>query len=158
MIRTVQEFNCEYGRCREVQLAEGAHDPVRLSVEQMRDGVDVCGTAFTPALRIEYLGRRRDLIALGCISRETLASGHCDQYTDDPRGGMVRVTRSTHLRGRGMLKVSYFAQTRLLAAMLPGMHRYCADWLETLTGRPRLRLVIDNTGREPSRPAKLPAA
>lgn len=147
-----------HGRRREVRLAEGAHDPVRLSVEQMPDGVDVSGTDITPTLRIEYLGSRNDLVALGCISRDTLASVHYDQYTDDPRGGKVRVTSSTDPQGRGILKVSYFAQTRLLAAMLPGIRSYCGDWLETLTGRPRLRLVIDNTRREPIRSGELSAA
>lgn len=147
MIRAVQEFNCVFGRCREVQLAEGARDPVRLSVEQMPDGIGVRGAAVTPTLRIEYVGHRKDLIALGCISRDTLAHTHYDRYTDDPRGGVLRVTRNSDPRWRGMLRLSYFAQTRLLAVMLPGVRSYCADWLGNLTGRPRLRLVIDNGRR-----------
>ena len=147
MIRAVQEFNCVFGRCREVQLAEGAHDPVRLSVEQMPERIGLRGTVVTPTLRIEYVGHRKDLIALGCISRDALARTHYDRYTDDPRGGVLRVTSNTDPRRRGMLRLSYFAQTRLLAVMLPGVGSYCADWLEALTGRPRLRLVIDNTRR-----------
>lgn len=147
MIRAVQEFNCAFGRCREVQLAEGTHAPVRLSVEQMPDGIGLRGNVLTPTLRIEYLGHRRDLIALGCISSDTLASTRYDRFTDDPRGGVLRVTSNADLRRRGVLKLSYFAQTRLLAVMLPGVHSYCADWLDTLTARPQLRLVIDNTKR-----------
>lgn len=145
MIRAVQEFNCAYGRRREIQLAENGHHPVRLSVEQMPAGCGVSGTAFTPGLRIEYVGHKKDLISLGRISRDTLASMHYDQYTADPRGGLVRVASNTDPRRRGFLKLSYFAQTRLLGATLPGVHRYCADWLEKLTARPRLRLVVDNT-------------
>lgn len=147
MIRAVQEFNCVFGRCREVQLSEGAHDPVRLSVEQMPDGIGRHGAVATPTLRIEYVGHRKDLIALGCISRETLAGTHYGRYADDPRGGVLRVTGNTDPLRRGMLRLSYFAQTRLLAVMLPGVRSYCADWLETLTGRPQLQLVIDNTKR-----------
>ena len=121
---------------------KGTHDPVRLSVEQMPNGMGLGGT---PTLRIQYLGHRKDLIALGCISRDTLASLQSDRYTDDPRGGMVHVIRNTDPRHRGMLTLSYFAQTRVLAATLPGVRSYSADWLETLTARPRLRLVVDNT-------------
>jgi len=147
VIRAVREFNCAFGRCREVQLSEGAHDPVRLSVEQIPDGIGLHGIIATPTLRIEYVGHRKDLIALGCISRERLAGAHYDRYTDDPRGGVLRVTGNADPRRRGMLRLSYFAQTRLLAVMLPGVRSYCADWLETLTGRPQLQLVIDNTTR-----------
>ena len=138
MIRAVQEFNCIHGRCREVQLAEGARDPVRLSVEQMPGGM---GSRNTPTLRIEYLGHKKDLIALGCISRETLASMQYDRHIDDPRGGVLRVTGNTDPQRRGIVRVSYFAQTRLLAVMLPGVRSYCADWLGMLIGQPRLRLV-----------------
>ena len=139
-----------------MQLADGSHDPVRLSVEQMPDGIGLRGAAATPTLRIEYVGQRKDLIALGCISRDTLARTHYDRYTDDPRGGVLRVTSSTDPRRRGMLRLSYFAQTRLLAAMLPGVGSYCADWLQALPGRPRLRLVIDNARRQQDRAAGLP--
>jgi hypothetical protein len=44
-----------------------------------------------------------------------------------------------------MLELSYFVQARSFAAMLPGVRTYAADWLEALTARPKLRLVVDNT-------------
>lgn len=144
-MRAVQEFYCVNGRCREVQLADGTRSPVRLSVEQIPQGLDTCGTVISAALRIEYLGHRKALLALGCISRDALASARCDRHEDDPRGGVFRLTNNADLRRRGTLKVTYIAQTRAFAAMLPGVRSYCADWLETLTGRPRLRLVVDNT-------------
>ena len=60
MIRAVREFNCAYGPRREIHLAEDSHHPVRLSIEQMPDGIGARGTAFTPTLSIEYLGHRKD--------------------------------------------------------------------------------------------------
>jgi hypothetical protein len=75
MIRAVQEFFCANGRCREVQLADGPHYPVLLSVEQMLNGIEAFGggAAGTPGLRIKYRGRKKCLIALGCISRDRSA-------------------------------------------------------------------------------------
>jgi hypothetical protein len=124
----------------------------------MPDGMGLRGTVFTPTLRIEYLAHRKDLVGLRCISRDTLASMQYDRYTDDPRGAVIHVTGNADPRRRGMLKLTYFAQTRVLAGMLPGVRSYCADWLEMLTGRPRLRLVIDNTRGEPCSWREPPAA
>ncbi|HEY6484723.1 MAG TPA: hypothetical protein VIY54_14450 [Steroidobacteraceae bacterium] len=147
MIRAVQEFFCTYGRCREVQLTDGPYYPVLLSIEQMPGGVAMLGedAAHTPALRITYRGHRESLIAFRCIPRERLAHARYGQYEIDPRGAILHV-ESKAASGRGkLLELSYYVQSRTFAAMLPGVRTYCADWLEALTARPKLRLVVDNT-------------
>jgi len=144
VIRAIREFNCTHGPCREVQLAEGVREPVRLSVEQMPDGA---------GLKIEYFGNRKDLMTLGCISRDTLTSAHSNRE-HDPCEAVAPMTINADPRRRGLIKVSYLAQTRAVAATLPGVRSYCADWLGTLTGRPRLQLVVDNTRRGPGRSAE----
>lgn len=151
IIRTVQEFLCTYGRCREVTLADGPHYPVLLSIEQVPGGVPMPGPGATdsPGLRIRYRGHREDLIGLGCISREMLASASRRRFDANPHGVVLRVESKTALRRWRMIEVSYFAQSRSFAGMLPGVRTYCADWLEALTARPMLRLVVDNTQREP---------
>lgn len=151
MIRAVQEFLCAYGRCREVQLADGGHYPVLLSVAHMSDGIETLGGGPThaPALRIQYRGHKEDLIALGCISRGRLAAALFGRHEEDPRGAVLLVQRKAVPGRRGLLELSYIAQSRSFAAMLPGVRPYCADWLKTLTTRPLLRLVVDNTRRQP---------
>lgn len=103
-------------------------------------------------LKIEYLGNKKDLMTLGCISRDTLTSLHSHRE-HDPRETVAQMTINADRRRRGVLKVSYLAQTRAFAAMLPGVRSYCADWLGRLTAPPRLQLVVDNT-RGPGRPAE----
>lgn len=151
IIRTVQEFLSTYGRCREVTLADGPHYPVLLSIEQVPGGVPMPGPGATdsPGLRIRYRGHREDLMGLGCISREMLASASRRRFDANPHGVVLRVESKTALRRWRMIEVSYFAQSRSFAGMLPGVRTYCADWLEALTARPMLRLVVDNTQREP---------
>ena len=139
MIRAVQEFFCVQGRCREIQLADGPHYPVLLSIEQIQL------SAHAPGLRIRYRGHKEDLIALGCVSRDRLASVRFGQYQGDRRGAVLQVERKAAPGRRGMIELSYFAQSRAFAGMLPGVRTYCADWLEGLTARPMLRLVVDNT-------------
>jgi hypothetical protein len=134
MIRTVQEFFCAHGRCREVQLADGPHYPVLLSIEQMPAG-----------LRIKYRGHKEDLIALGCVSRDRLTSARQGPDGYAPGGALLHVENKAVAGRRKMIELSYFAHTRLFAAKLPGVHAYCADWLQALTARPKLRLVVDNT-------------
>lgn len=134
MIRTVQEFFCAHGRCREVQLADGPHYPVLLSIEQMPAG-----------LRIKYRGHRDDLLALGCVSRDSLASARHGRDEDACGGALLHVENKAAPGRRRMIELSYFAHTRLFAARLPGVHAYCPDWLQALTARPKLRLVVDNT-------------
>ncbi|HEX5460198.1 MAG TPA: hypothetical protein VFX20_09520 [Steroidobacteraceae bacterium] len=135
----MQEFFCPHGRRREVQLADGPHYPVLLSIEQIRM------SAHAPGLRISYRGHREDLIALGCVSRERLASARYGQYQSDPRGAVLRVERKATPGRRRMIELSYLTQARVVAGLLPGVRTYCADWLQALTARPLLRLVIDNT-------------
>jgi hypothetical protein len=149
MIRAVQEFFCAYGRCREVQLADRPHYPVLLSIEQIPGGIGVFGGSATnaPGLRITYRGHRESLIALGCISRDGLATARYGRYEDDPRGALRYVESKAAPGRRRMLELSYFTQSRSFAGMLPGARTYCADWLEALTARPKLRLVVDNTRR-----------
>lgn len=154
MIRTVQEFFCAYGRCREVTLADGSHYPVLLSLEQVQGNVPMPGpgAAATPGLRIRYRGHREDLIALGCISRDTLANARRSRYEADPHGVMLWVESKPAPGRRRMIEVLYFAQSRSFAGMLPGVRAYCADWLEALPARPMLRLVVDRTRCEPGNP------
>lgn len=147
MIRAVQEFFCTYGRCREVQLADGPYYPVLLSIEQMPAGVVLLGSGATrtAGLRITYRGHRESLIAFGCISRDRLTHARYGQYESDPRGAILYVESKAAPGSRRLLELSYFVQSRSFAGMLPGVRTYCADWLEALTSRPNLRLVIDNT-------------
>ena len=149
MIRAVQEFYCLYGRCREVQLADGPRFPILLSVEQMPTSIEILGGAAThaPGLRVKYRGHKDDLIALGCISRGRLAAARYGRYEDDSRGVILYVEKKSDPRPRGMIELTYFAQCRAFASMLPGVRTYCSDWLEGLTARPVLRLVVDNTPR-----------
>jgi hypothetical protein len=149
MIRAVQEFLCVHGRRREIRLA-GAHYPVLLSITQMPGAVE------GPALRIQYRGHREDLICLRCISREALATARTGIYEDGSRGVILHVESRTAAGRRRMLELSYIAQSRSFAATLPGVRTYCADWLETLTARPLLRLVIDNTRGQPGKPPAQP--
>lgn len=147
MIRAVQEFFCTHGRCREVQLANGPHHPVLLSIEQMPGGIEMPPGAATdaPGLRIKYRGHKEALIALGCISRDRLATARHGGYQDDSGGAVLRVQSKAAPGRRGMIELSFFAQSRSVAGALPGVRAYCADWLEALTARPMLRLVVDNT-------------
>jgi len=154
MIKVVHEFFCLYGRCREVQLAGGIYYPILLSIEQMPTGIEILGVAVArlgevategPALRIKYRGHKDDLLALGCISPAGLASAQYDRYEYDPRGAVLYVENKAAPGRRKMIELSYFAQSRAFAGMLPGVRTYCGDWLQALTARPMLRLVIDNT-------------
>jgi len=140
MIRAVQEFFCMHGRCREIQLADGPHYPVLLSIEQIQM------SARTPGLRIKYRGHKEDLIGLGCVSRDRLTAARYGQCQGDPRGGILHVDRTASGR-RSMIELSYFTQSRAFAGLLPGVRAYCTDWLQILTARPMLRLVVDNTAR-----------
>lgn len=150
MIRAVQEFYCEYGRCREVQLADGAHYPVLLSIEQIPAGVALPegGVTDAPALRIRYRGHKEDLLALGCIARDRLAAARYGRYEDDPRGATLHVENKAAPGRRRMIELSFFTQSRSFARILPGVRAYCADWLEALTARPTLRLAVDNSRTE----------
>ncbi|HET9107711.1 MAG TPA: hypothetical protein VFN79_11025 [Steroidobacteraceae bacterium] len=154
-IRAVQEFFGAHGRCREVMLADGPRHPVLLSVEQIGAAAaagDGRGRAIVPELRIRYRGSREDLMALGCVSRESLAGPCSGLDAADARGDSLPV-RSRPVPGhRGMIEVSYFARSRACAGMLPGVRTYCADWLENMAAPPPLRLVIDNTRGKPSNP------
>lgn len=147
MIRAVREFFCAHGRCREVQLADGRHYPVLLSIEQIPGGVEMHGriAADAPGLRIRYRGHHEDLVALGCISREKLLNTRYARYEDDPRGATFHVESKAAPGYRRMIELSYFTQSRSFAGILPGVRTYCGDWLEELTARPMLRLVVDNT-------------
>lgn len=150
MIKAVHEFFCVYGRCREVRMAEGARHPVLLSVEQMPAGIAILGriAVQAPGLRIQYRGHKDDLLALGCISRERLATAREARYEDDDSSGAIlHVERKAGPGHRGIIELSYFAQSRAFAGSLPGVRTYCGDWLEALTAPPRLRVVVDNTRR-----------
>lgn len=146
-IRAVQEFFSVYGRCREVQLTDASHDRVLLSIEQIPAGIDMLGAGATgaPGLWIRYRGQKKGLIALGCISHDRLAAMRHARSEDDPRGAMVHVESKSAPGRRGAIELSYFTHSRSFAGMLPAVRTYCADWLETLTARPMLRLVVDNT-------------
>ena len=150
MIRAVHEFFCSNGRCREVQLADGPRYPVRLCVEQLPEGLDERsrGAGDASGLWIRYRGHKEDLVALGCISRERLAGARYDRYENDSRGAIRYVESKAAPGRRGVVELSYFAQSRSFAGMLPGVRTYCADWLEALPGRPRLRLVVDNARKQ----------
>jgi hypothetical protein len=149
MIKTVQEFFGAHGRCREIQLASGRHFSVRLSVEQMTGNAGLGDAAGPPpVLRIAYRGRKDDLIALGCITGDRLASARYGRYEDDARGAILLLQRQTAPGRRGMIELTYFTQSRAIAGMLPGVRTYCTDWMRALTARPLLRLVVDNTRRE----------
>jgi hypothetical protein len=152
MLRAVQEFFSANGRCREIRLADGPPYPVLLSIEQMLRGVELLGEAAThaPALRIGYRGHKEDLIALGCICRGRLAAMRYGRTEEDPRGALIHVERKSAPGRRGMIELSYITRSRAFAGTLPGMRAYCADWLEICTAPPVLRLVIDNTRRQPS--------
>lgn len=147
MIRAVQEFFSVRGRCREVQLAGARHHPILLSIEQMPRGIALPdrGTSNAPGLRITYRGHKEDLIALGCIARDSLAAARYGRYEDDPRGATLHMEKKAAPRRRGMIELSFFTQSRSFARILPGVCAYCADWLEALTARPRLRLLVDNS-------------
>lgn len=147
MIRAVHEFFCASGPCREVRLADGRHYPVLLSIEQMLAGLAMPGRAGThaPGLRIKYRGHEEDLVALGCVSRERLAAARRGRSRDDSRGAPLHVESKAAPGRRRMIELSYFAQSRTFAGILPGVRTYCADWLEALAARPMLRLVVDNS-------------
>ncbi len=147
MIRAVQEFYCVYGLCREVQMADGPHYPVLLSIEQMPYGVQVLGVSVisAPALRVKYRGHKEDLMALGCVSRDRLASARPGRYEDVLPGALLHVESKPAPGRRGMIELSYVTESRSFASALPGLRTYCADWLGSLTPRPMLRLVVDNT-------------
>jgi hypothetical protein len=151
VIRAVQEFLCAHGRCRELQLADGAHYPVLLSIAQLTAGVEMPGggAARAPALWITYREHREDLIAHGCIARESLAAVRQGRFENDTRGATVSVESAARPGRRGMLELSYLTQSRAFAASLPGMRLYCGDWLQLLGQRPLLRLVVDNTTAPP---------
>lgn len=152
MIRAVQEFFCAYGRCREVQLSDGSRHSVLVSIAQIPGGIEMRGRGATNAsgLRITYRGHKESLVALGCISREALAAARWGRYEHDARGAILCVESKTAPGRRRFLEVSYFTQFRSFAGMLPGVRAYGAEWLQTLTARPKLRLVVDNTRRKPS--------
>jgi hypothetical protein len=147
MIRAVQEFFCVHGRCREVQLAGARHYPILLSIEQMPRGIALPdrGTSNAPGLRITYRGHKEDLIALGCIARDSLATARYGRYQDDPRGATLHVANKAAPGRRRMIELSFFTRSRSFARILPGVCTYCDDWLEALTARPTLRLVVDNS-------------
>lgn len=149
MIRAVQEFYCVYGLCREVQMADGPHYPVLLSIEQMPYGVQVLGVSVisAAALRIKYRGHKEDLVALGCISRDRLASTRHGRYEDVLPGALLHVESRTAPARRRMIELCYVTESRSFAGTLPGVRTYCPDWLAALTARPTLRLVVDNTRR-----------
>lgn len=158
MIRAVNEFFCSYGLCREVRMGDGGHYPVLLSIAQMPGEMPGRGAMHAPGLRVQYRGHPDDLIALGCICRERLAAARFGRYEQDPRGALLLVQSKAAAGRRRMIEVSYMAQSRSFAATLPGVRLYCADWLQTLPARPLLRLVIDNTRRDPgNRAAELSA-
>lgn len=159
MIRAVSEFFCSYGLCREVKMEDGGHYPVLLSIARMPGNVDMParGATRAPSLRIQYRGHRDDLIALGCICRERLAAMRFGRYEEDPRGALLLVQSKAAPGRRRMIEVSYLAQSRSFAATLPGVRLYCADWLQTLPARPLLRLVIDNSRKDPGHPATEPS-
>lgn len=147
MIKAVQEFFSAHGRCREVRLAGAQHYPILLSIEQMSRGIALPGrgTSNAPALRITYRGHREDLIALGCIARDSLAATRYGRYEDDPRGAAFHVENKAAPGRRRMIELSFLTQSRSFARILPGVCAYCADWLEALTARPSLRLIVDNS-------------
>jgi hypothetical protein len=151
VIRAVQEFLCAHGRCRELQLADGPHYPVLLSIAQLAAGAEMPGggAARAPALWITYRGHREDLIAQGCIARERLAAVCHGRFENDTRGATLRVESKAAPGRRGMLELSYLTQSRTFAASLPGVRLYCGDWLQVLRERPSLRLVVDNTTAPP---------
>lgn len=90
-------------------------------------------------------GHKESLISFRCISREQLASARYGLYEIDPRGALAIVESKPAPGRRKMLELSYFVRSRAFAGMLPGVRAYCSDWLEALTSRPKLRLVVDNT-------------
>lgn len=151
MIRAVQEFLCAHGRCRELQLADGPHYPVLLSIAQLAAGVGMSGggTTRAPALWITYRGHREDLIAHGCISRERLAAAGYGRFENDTRGATLHVQSKAAPGRRRMLELSYLTQSRTFAAKMPGVRLYCGDWLQALRERPPLRLIVDNTTAPP---------
>jgi hypothetical protein len=148
MIRVVHEFFCAHGRCREVKLADGAHYPVTLSIIQLPAVAEIPhgGAARAPGLRITYRGHEEDLTALRCISRDMLAAARHGPSQD---GALLRVERKAAPGRRRMIELSYIVHFRAMAAVLPGVRLYCADWLEELPGQPPLRLAVDNTRRQP---------
>lgn len=150
MIRGVREFFSVNGRCREVQLADGSHYPVLLSVEQLPGATGMPGSRarHLPGLRITYRGRRDDLLALGCIASVRLAAATLGRHYDDPLGALYCVEARNAPGRRRLIEVTYLTQARPFANALPGLRTYCADWLAIFTGPPRLRLVVDNTRRE----------
>lgn len=155
-IRAVQEFFGAHGRCREVRLVDGPRRPVLLSVEQIGAAAapgDGRGHAILPALRIRYRGLREDLMALGCISHESLAGTRLGRAAADGGGDTLAQESRSAPGHRRLIEISYLARSRAAAGMLPGVRAYCADWLENMTAAPPLRLVIDNTRRRPSKPA-----
>lgn len=145
----VESFR-SFGLERLVRLAEGAHGPVTLRVEQISAahmGEYWHSKKGAPGLSIEYRGHKDDVVALGCISAEALASKHYDRYHDDVRGGLLYLSSKAGPGKRGQVEVKYYAQTPLLAGALPGVREHCADWIVALTARPGLRLIVDNTVR-----------
>lgn len=146
-IRAVQEFFSVYGRCREVQLTDAPPYRVLLSIEQIPGGIEIPGAGVTgaPGLRIGYRGQKDALIALGCISPDELAAMRYGRRLGDPRGAIVHMEGKSAPGRRGTIELSYFTHSRSFAGALPAVRTYCADWLETLTARPTLRLVVDNT-------------
>jgi len=149
MIRGVREFFSVNGRCREVQLADGPHYPVLLSVEQLPGATGMTGgrASLPSGLRITYRGHREDLVALGCIPAARLAAAVPGRLYEDPLGALFCV-EARNVPGRRLIEVTYLTQSRPFANALPGVRTYCTDWLGLFTGRPRLRLVVDNNRRE----------
>lgn len=142
----VQDFAIGDCRFREVKLADGMHGPIilRVDLSSQKAMRAIWSGEESPGLHIRYRGHKADLIALGCLDGTPRHYGYgCS--AKDPRGARVWLDSSAGPGVRGRVDVTYQTQTRLFAATLPGVMEYCADWVGTLTGRPPLRLVIDNT-------------
>lgn len=136
-----------FGLERQVRLAEGAHGPVTLRVELISaaDMREYWHLKAAPGLSIAYRGHKDDVVALGCISADALASTRYDRHHGDVRGGLLHLASRAGRGKRGQVEVQYYAQTSLLAGALPGVREHCADWIVALTARPGLRLIVDNT-------------
>lgn len=144
-MNSVREYFNLYGRRRAIQLAPGTHYPITLEVEQM-PGKDLTMRGLqenVEGVAIEYRGHKDDLVALGCIPGKLLARARYNCFQDDPRGAILHVESKAGPRHRGVVEITYYTQSRLFAATLPGVGEYCSDWINGLKGRPQLRLAGD---------------
>lgn len=148
-MNSVREYFNLYGRRRAIQLAPGTHYPITLEVEQM-PGKDLTMRGLqenVEGLAIEYRGHKEDLVAFGCIPGEVLAQAQYNRFQDDPRGAILHVESKAGPGHRGAVEITYYTQSRLFAATLPGVGEYCTDWITGLKGRPQLRIAGDYTRR-----------